>query len=351
MSESSKPNTLHSTVRDIIFNPYRPQTFTKISIDDFEVGTVLGNGSFGRVVLCRHIKSGSICAIKCLSKSNILDKGKLSHLLSEKKLLTSLKEKSTSGILSLLGSFQSEDMVYLISEAVLGGELSSLLRSKGKIPEDHAKFFIAELTLTLELLHKQGIAYRDLKAENILLDQSGHVKLIDFGFAKSLGAYGRSYTVCGTCHSMAPELIDPENKCGHGLAVDWWALGVLLYEILLGYSPFNDDSQDLIYDKILTSPVTFPIKGGPSLPAKDLIRKLLTRDASLRSGASEVKKHPWFRNFDWESVKKRKLVPPYKPTSCIDLNPEQFKGSLALVKPPLNNRKLTAAEEELFQGF
>lgn len=199
----------------------------------------------------------------------------------------------------------------MLLEYVPGGELFSHLRRAGRFPNEVAKFYVAEISLAIEYLHSLNIIYRDLKPENLLLDVVGHIKITDFGFAKKVE--DRTWTLCGTPEYLAPEIISSK---GHGKPVDWWALGILTFEMLAGYPPFFDDSAFGIYEKILAGRIAWPQSFDPN--AKDFVKKLLTNDRSkrlgnLKGGAEDVRKHKWFRGVDWIAVLNKRIVPPIRP--------------------------------------
>lgn len=208
-------------------------------------------------------------------------------------------------------TFHDEANLYMVMEYIIGGEIFTHLRREGRFSNDVTRFYSAEIVLALEHLHSKNIVYRDLKPENILLDSQGHVKITDFGFAKRVE--DRTWTLCGTPEYLAPEIIQSK---GHGKAVDWWALGILIFEMLAGYPPFFDDHPFHIYEKILEGRIVFPTHFTPA--ARDLVRKLLTADrtrrlGNLRGGAEDVKNHPWFAGVDWGKVYRREIVAPIVP--------------------------------------
>merc|ERR1712194_1001644 len=171
----------------------------------------------------------------------------------------------------------------------IGGELFTHLRKAGKFNNDHTRFYAAQIVMALQNLHNDSIVYRDLKPENLLLDLTGYMKITDFGFAKVVE--DRTWTLCGTPEYLAPEIIQSK---GHGRAVDWWALGILIFEMLAGYPPFFDENPFGIYQKILTGRIDFPRHF--DVKAKDLIKRLLTHDRAkrfgcLKNGADDIKKH------------------------------------------------------------
>ncbi|KAK7702233.1 cytochrome c oxidase subunit 1 [Diaporthe eres] len=240
-------------------------------------------------------------------------------------------------ITNLLASFSDRESLYLLLDYVPGGELFSYLRKFRRFDEKMARFYAAEIVLVLEYLHEQqgGVAYRDLKPENLLLDEEGHIKLVDFGFAKRLGGRdgaSETYTLCGTPEYLAPEVI--HNK-GHTTAVDWWALGILIYEFLTGYPPFWHQNPIEIYKQIVEKPVIFPQEPPISHEAQDIIRSFCNADRSRRlgnvsGGAKRVKEHPFFRGVNWDDVFNRRhrgpIIPPIRfpgDAQCFDIYPEE----------------------------
>lgn len=311
----------------------------------FELGDTLGTGTFGRVrLVVYNYKRTMYFALKILKKAEIIRLKQVEHIKAEKRILSSITHPF---IVNLYVSFQDEKRVYMLMEYVIGGELFSQLRRVGRFSNETARFYAAEIILALEYLHSKDIVYRDLKPENLLIDKEGHIKITDFGFAKKVE--DRTWTLCGTPEYLAPEIIQSK---GHGKAVDWWALGILIYEMLAGYPPFYDENPFGIYQKILAGKVEFPRHF--DVNAKDLIKKLLTADRTkrfgcLKNGAADIKTHKWFKGLDWDRIFARKVKPPYVPaysapndTSNFDRYPESDEDSA----PPLDNK-----DKEAFKDF
>lgn len=284
---------------------------TKFRIDEFELIRTLGTGSFGRVFLAKRKEdpNGTPVAIKRLKKSVLIRQKQVDHILSERKILGSI---SHPFLVEFVGSFKDDRYLYIILEFVPGGEFFTHLRKTRRFENEVARFYAGQVACIFEYLHSKNIIYRDLKPENILVTREGYLKLTDFGFAKYIEF--RTYTLCGTPEYIAPEVL--LNK-GHGKPVDWWTLGILIYEMIVGYPPFFDDEPMGIYQKILAGKIVFPRFFDRS--AKSLVKRLLTHDlgkryGNLRDGAEDVKRHRWFDGFDWEELQKKKMAAPYKPT-------------------------------------
>jgi serine/threonine protein kinase len=315
-----------------------------LSLDLFEQGTTLGTGTFGRVRLVHYnYRKRIYFALKILKKSDMISMKQVEHLKSEKKTLQRI---SHPFIVKLYASFQDDFNVYMLMEYVMGGELFTVLRKAQHISNAAAVFYASEIVLALESLHRKRIIYRDLKPENVLIDREGHVKLTDFGLAKVVEA--RTYTMCGTPEYIAPEIIQSK---GHGNAVDWWALGILIYEMLVGYPPFTAEDTLDIYKLILAGHIHYPSTLDPR--AKDLISNLLTdatrRFGCLRAGVDDIKRHPWFEGVVWTQVLQRRMTPPFVPvctspddTSHFDQYADNPKGD---VGHPLSQRDADAFKD------
>ncbi|XP_071798516.1 cAMP-dependent protein kinase catalytic subunit PRKX-like [Asterias amurensis] len=291
----------------------------KYKLDDLQMLSTVGTGTFGRVILVKDKTSKDYMALKALAISDIVRLKQTDHVLSEKAILASIQHPF---IVNLIWAYHNETFLYMLLEYVCGGELFTYLRSMGRFKSSIAKFFALEIICALDYLHKEDIVYRDLKPENILLDRDGHVKLTDFGFAKRLK--DRTWTLCGTPEYLAPEIIQSK---GHGKAVDWWALGILIFEMLVGYPPFFDDNPFGIYEKILEGKIDWPKH--LEKDARDLVQKLLVIDRTKRigclvNGSEDIKNHDWFVGTDWDTVRRRQLKPPVVPTVSHDGDTQNF---------------------------
>jgi len=284
---------------------------TKVGPDDFDFLKVIGRGAFGKVMQVKYKKTDEIYAMKILKKKQIVDSNQIVHTRSERKILEALQHPF---LMTLRFAFQTDSKLYFVLDYYRGGELFFHLKKETKFKEEVSQFFVAEVALALGHLHSKDIIYRDLKPENILLDKTGHICLTDFGLSKDLEPMSlESHTFCGTPEYLAPEIL---QKQGHGMAVDWWSLGILCYELCTGQPPFYHKNLHTMYRKIRTNDPRFPahIKG----PCKDFISKLLIRNPKERLGSGgedvlELQKHRWFNNLDWDDLLQLKIEPPYKP--------------------------------------
>lgn len=282
-----------------------------MKVTDFEFLTVVGKGSFGKVMQVKLKSTGEIFAMKVLKKKALIARKQVAHTKTERNVLENIQHPF---IVSLRFAFQSKTKLYMILDFFNGGELFYHLKNEKRFSEDRARFYAAEIILAFEELHRNNIVYRDLKPENILLDSEGHLRLTDFGLSKdSISGDKLTHTFCGTPEYLAPEILYGK---GYSFSVDWWSMGAFLYEMLTGWPPFYHDNVKVLYDKILNANVKYP--SYVSEPAKDVIHKLLQRDISQRlgcggNGAAEVKSHPFFESIDWNELLKKKIPPPFIP--------------------------------------
>jgi serine/threonine protein kinase len=288
---------------------------TRVSLQDFDVLRMIGRGSFGKVLLVRKKHTSQLFAVKILSKSAIVKKQQVEHTRTERRVLASI---SHPFVVCLHYAFQTREKLYFVLDYCPGGDLFFHLSRCGCFPEPMAKFYTAEIILALIHLHEQGIVYRDLKPENIMLDVDGHVKLADFGLAKEgiTSQLDGTYTMCGTPEYLPPEIL---NRGGHGTAVDWWNLGMVLYEMLTGRPPWYTQDRHELFNRLRNAELEFP--EGLSIDAMDLIRGLLIRDPSKRLGAMdprEITYHPFFGDIDWNLLYHRQVHPFYRPCQYTD---------------------------------
>ncbi|KPM42750.1 cAMP-dependent protein kinase type 1 [Neonectria ditissima] len=281
----------------------------KYSLGDFDILRTLGTGSFGRVHLVQSKHNQRFYAVKVLKKAQVVKMKQVEHTNDERRMLSDVKHPF---LITLWGTFQDMKNLYMVMDFVEGGELFSLLRKSGRFPNPVAKFYAAEVTLALEYLHSKDIIYRDLKPENLLLDRHGHLKITDFGFAKRVP--DKTWTLCGTPDYLAPEVVS--NK-GYNKSVDWWSLGILIYEMLCGYTPFWDSGSPMkIYENILKGKVKYPAY--VNTDAQNLLERLITADLTKRlgnlyGGPQDVKSHPWFTEVTWDRLARKDIDAPYTP--------------------------------------
>jgi serum/glucocorticoid-regulated kinase 2 len=294
-----------------------------LKIEDFELLKVVGKGSFGKVMQVKKKDTQRIYALKTIRKAHIISRSEVAHTLAERSVLSQINNPF---IVPLKFTFQSPEKLYFVLAFVNGGELFHHLQKEQRFDINRSRFYTAELLCALECLHGFNVIYRDLKPENILLDYSGHIALCDFGLCKlDMKDEDRTNTFCGTPEYLAPELLLGQ---GYTKTVDWWTLGVLLYEMLTGLPPFYDENTNEMYRKILSEPLHFP---GPEIvppAAKDILTKLLNRKPEQRlgaNGASEIKAHPFFHSIDWRKLLQRKYEPTFKPNVVCSLPIVEFE--------------------------
>lgn len=342
----------------------------KICVDDFELLTIIGRGAYGEVRLCREKKSGNIYAMKKLKKSEMLIRGQVEHVRAERNLLA---EVASHCIVKLYYSFQDAEYLYLVMEYLPGGDMMTLLMREDTLSETVAKFYIGQSVLAIESIHKHNYIHRDIKPDNLLLDKNGHMKLSDFGLCKPLDCRTLStlkeheamddenikdpmdidssfpdtndgnkwktpreklhhwqinrrklaFSTVGTPDYIAPEVL---LKKGYGMECDWWSLGAIMYEMLIGYPPFYADDPITTCRKIVhwRNHLKFPEDTKLSHEAKDLICRLLC-DVEHRlgtGGANQIKAHPWFKDIVWDRLYEMEAA--FKPEVNGELDTQNF---------------------------
>ncbi|KIW08486.1 hypothetical protein, variant 1 [Verruconis gallopava] len=294
--------------------------------EDFQILKLIGKGTFGQVFQVRKKDTGRIYAMKVLSKKVIVQKKEVAHTLGERNILVRTAMTDSPFIVGLKFSFQTPTDLYLVTDYMSGGELFWHLQKEGRFNEPRAKFYIAELILALQHLHEHGIVYRDLKPENILLDANGHIALCDFGLSKAnLADSDTTNTFCGTTEYLAPEVLLDES--GYTKMVDFWSLGVLVFEMCCGWSPFYAEDTQQMYKNIAFGKVRFP-RDALSTEGRNFVKGLLNRNPKHRLGsqgdAEELKQHPFFADVDWDALSKKNVVPPFKPKLKGELDVSNF---------------------------
>ncbi|KAI8074016.1 kinase-like domain-containing protein [Gongronella butleri] len=330
---------------------YQPQQQSQpIAFDSFDLLKVIGRGSFGKVYVVRKKDTNRIYAMKVLRKSHIINRSEVTHTMAEKTVLAKVRNPF---IVPLKFAFQSPDKLYLVLAFINGGELFHHLQLEGRFSEERSRFYTAELLCALECLHGFNVIYRDLKPENILIDYNGHIALCDFGLCKlNMSEKERTNTFCGTPEYLAPELLLGQ---GYSKVVDWWTLGVLLYEMMTGLPPFYDENTNEMYRKILQDELRFPEDMSPE--AQDLLTGLLTRDPHQRlgfHGPEAIKSHPFFASIDWRLLMQKKVQPPFKPHVENAYDTTNFDDEFTAEAPMeslVDESHISKTMQEQFAGF
>ncbi|KAJ3084699.1 serine/threonine-protein kinase SCH9 [Rhizoclosmatium globosum] len=332
---------------------FKSMEVTSLSPDDFTTLRVVGKGSFGKVVMVKKNNTGRVYAMKSISKKHIIQRQEVVHTLSERNVL--ILCTSNPFCVGMRFSFQTPEKLYFLMDYMNGGELFYHLQRETVFTEEQAKFYSCELICALEFLHKNKIIYRDLKPENVLFDSNGHVVLADFGLCKeNMGLGDTTGTFCGTAAYLAPEIVKGEQ---YGMSVDWWALGILFYEMVTGLPPYYSENMNLMYKKILHNQLLFPVSF--SKEAEGFVRALLDRNPETRLGsgpndAADIKQHPYLASVDWICLEKKQLMPPFKPQVDSETDTTNFDPMFTDLPPdslPNNSMPLSATFQEKFEGF
>ncbi|KAJ3387354.1 hypothetical protein HDU92_001988 [Lobulomyces angularis] len=319
-------------------------------LKDFKLIKTIGTGTFGRVYLTKFHHNSEYFAMKILKKGDVVRLKQVEHVNNERNILISIKFPF---IIKLFQTFQDKVSLYMLQEYGIGGEVFSYLRKNERFDDYTTKFYIAEVILAIEYLHSQDIIYRDLKPENLLLDSIGHIKIVDFGFARKI-ENNICYTFCGTNEYLAPEIVRGK---GYGKSVDWWALGILTYEFLVGFTPFYDASPLEIYKKIFVGEIKFYLNFNQI--SKDFVRRLLQQDltrrlGNLKNGVIDIKSHRWFQGIDFNELlcKNSNLRVPFKPTFKSFSDTGNFDAYEEInLKKSCKDKKLEFQNfDELFKG-
>ncbi|KRF80702.1 uncharacterized protein Dvir_GJ16879, isoform B [Drosophila virilis] len=354
-SVSSSPSIIRMSTcsNDSGFEGGTAPSSPKKMLDDFHFLAVLGKGSFGKVLLAELRDTTYYYAIKCLKKDVVLEDDDVDSTLIERKVLA-LGTKHPY-LCHLFCTFQTESHLFFVMEYLNGGDLMFHIQESGRFSEERARFYGAEIISGLKFLHKKGIIYRDLKLDNVLLDYEGHVRIADFGMCK-LQIYldKTADSFCGTPDYMAPEIIKGEK---YNQNVDWWSFGVLLYEMLIGQSPFSGCDEDELFWSICNEIPWFPVY--ISAEATGILKGLLEKDYTKRIGsqyspAGDIADHLFFRPIDWNLLEKRQIEPPFKPQVKHPLDTQYFDRVFTRERvrlTPIDKEILASMDQKQFHGF
>ena len=340
----------------------------KQSIRDYESIAIIGRGAFGEVHVCREKKTGKIYAIKKIKKNILIIKNQIRHVLNEQILMS---KASSPWIVELKASFQEDEYLYLVMEYLPGGDLMNLLIQKDILTEKEAKFYISELILAIESIHNLDCIHRDIKPDNILIDKNGHIKLSDFGLAKISDklyekedekyknflpnknneknhkmTHNKNFSCVGTAYYVAPEVL---KKSGYDKDIDWWSVGIIFFEMLVGYAPFCSKETTEVCYKVLNWKdfLNIPKKVKLSEEAKDLIYKLINNsdDRLGKNGSEEIKRHPFFKDVNWNNIRNSKA--PFIPQLKNEYDTKYFE-KFEVKEPfyPINKNKFKRKDVE-----
>uniref|UniRef100_G1NUF9 Protein kinase C delta type n=1 Tax=Myotis lucifugus TaxID=59463 RepID=G1NUF9_MYOLU len=322
---------------------------SKCKIEHFTFHKVLGKGSFGKVLLAELKGKKEFFAIKALKKDVVLIDDDVECTMVEKRVLALAWENPF--LTHLYCTFQTKEHLFFVMEFLNGGDLMYHIQDKGRFELYRAMFYAAEIICGLQFLHSKGIIYRDLKLDNVMLDQNGHIKIADFGMCKeNIIAEKKASTFCGTPDYIAPEIL---QGLKYSFSVDWWSFGVLLYEMLIGQSPFHGDDEDELFESIRVDTPHYP--RWITKESKDILEKLLERDPAKRLGVTgNIKTHPFFKTINWTLLEKRQVEPPFKPKVKSPGDYSNFDQDFLNEKPRLSysdKNLIDSMDQTAFSGF
>lgn len=340
-----------------------PGTQRQYSLNDFELIRVIGRGSYAKVLMVELKKTRRIYAMKVIKKALVTDDEDIDWVQTEKHVFETASNHPF--LVGLHSCFQTPSRLFFVIEFVRGGDLMFHMQRQRRLPEEHARFYAAEISLALNFLHEKGIIYRDLKLDNVLLDHEGHIKLTDYGMCKEgIRPGDTTSTFCGTPNYIAPEILRGED---YGFSVDWWALGVLLYEMLAGRSPFDiagasenpdQNTEDYLFQVILEKTIRIP--RSLSVKAASVLKGFLNKNPADRLGCHresafmDIVNHPFFKSIDWEMLERKQVSPPFKPRLDSDRDLANFPPEFteeAVQLTPDDDRVIEKIDQTEFEGF
>uniref|UniRef100_A0A8C3RPZ3 Protein kinase C iota type n=1 Tax=Chelydra serpentina TaxID=8475 RepID=A0A8C3RPZ3_CHESE len=336
---------------------------SSMGLQDFDLLRVIGRGSYAKVLLVRLKKTERIYAMKVVKKELVNDDEDIDWVQTEKHVFE--QASNHPFLVGLHSCFQTESRLFFVIEYVNGGDLMFHMQRQRKLPEEHARFYSAEISLALNYLHERGIIYRDLKLDNVLLDSEGHIKLTDYGMCKEgLRPGDTTSTFCGTPNYIAPEILRGED---YGFSVDWWALGVLMFEMMAGRSPFDivgssdnpdQNTEDYLFQVILEKQIRIP--RSLSVKAASVLKSFLNKDPKERlgchpqTGFADIQGHPFFRNVDWDLMEQKQVVPPFKPNISGEFGLDNFDSQFTnepVQLTPDDDDIVKKIDQSEFEGF
>ncbi|XP_040161468.1 atypical protein kinase C isoform X8 [Anopheles arabiensis] len=366
------PSELHSgdgcdqvpvEVNDNVEETLEPVTQRQYSLNDFELIRVIGRGSYAKVLMVELKKTRRIYAMKVIKKALVTDDEDIDWVQTEKHVFETASNHPF--LVGLHSCFQTPSRLFFVIEFVRGGDLMFHMQRQRRLPEEHARFYAAEISLALNFLHEKGIIYRDLKLDNVLLDHEGHIKLTDYGMCKEgIRPGDTTSTFCGTPNYIAPEILRGED---YGFSVDWWALGVLLYEMLAGRSPFDiagasenpdQNTEDYLFQVILEKTIRIP--RSLSVKAASVLKGFLNKNPADRLGCNrdsaflDIMNHSFFKSIDWEMLEQKQITPPFRPRLDSDRDlanfPPEFTDEPVHLTPD-DDRVIDKIDQSEFEGF
>ncbi|XP_058129856.1 atypical protein kinase C isoform X2 [Anopheles coustani] len=350
-------------VNENVEDPLEPVSQRQYSLNDFELIRVIGRGSYAKVLMVELKKTRRIYAMKVIKKALVTDDEDIDWVQTEKHVFETASNHPF--LVGLHSCFQTPSRLFFVIEFVRGGDLMFHMQRQRRLPEEHARFYAAEISLALNFLHEKGIIYRDLKLDNVLLDHEGHIKLTDYGMCKEgIRPGDTTSTFCGTPNYIAPEILRGED---YGFSVDWWALGVLLYEMLAGRSPFDiagasenpdQNTEDYLFQVILEKTIRIP--RSLSVKAASVLKGFLNKNPADRLGCNrdsafmDIVNHSFFKSIDWEMLEQKQITPPFRPRLDSDRDlanfPPEFTDEPVHLTPD-DDRVIDKIDQSEFEGF